>query len=168
MNTHSMKFTQIIHNILAILFSFFIVAGLSYDRFNNLQLLYKYPYILFSTCLFFILFFIFKFCIDKTFELLDNIILKNDCDCKKLSLTVGLLFLLKNIPYMMLHYPATFMPDTFWQVSQALGKDSLYSHHPLAHTGVIAACLGLRDYMGGGTIVFLSILCYRPEYLPLH
>lgn len=64
-----------------------------------------------------------------------------------------------NLPYMILSYPAIFMGDTGYQISQGFGETALTNHHPVVHTLFLSLFLRAGERIGSCNIgIFLYCL----------
>ena len=56
------------------------------------------------------------------------------------------------IPYLILYYPSFIYGDSTVSISQALGRSSYNSHHPIMYTLFIKLCFFLGSFSGGNTL----------------
>ena len=61
------------------------------------------------------------------------------------------------LPYFFTNYPGVIMADSIVIVKQALGINPLTTHHPLAYTGLIWACLRIGEAIFGGYVEGIAI-----------
>ncbi len=73
--------------------------------------------------------------------------------------TVFCTMMIVNIPYMVLSYPAIFMGDTGYQISQGFNEAGLTNHHPVVHTLFLSLFLRIGEMIGSCNIgIFLYCL----------
>ena len=54
-----------------------------------------------------------------------------------------ILIIISWIPYLLKYFPGIITPDSLSQIEQAIGKEKLQNHHPIAHTAIISLCINL-------------------------
>lgn len=165
--------------VISILFSMFMVIGISFDFYKSLKLVIKYP--LFSILLLFILTLVFKMLIDYLFVKLDKF---KDKDIKKKSkfkecfdnhpflVSLGFILICWLI-YDIAFYPGILTPDSGNQILQFFGIDNYYSHvsnlldenmiitnhHPVVHTLLLGACVKVGTLVSNVNLgIFLYVL----------
>lgn len=154
--------------ILSILFSMFMVIGISFDFYKSLKLVKKFPIV--SIILLFILILIFRLLIDYLYNKLDRFkekdLYKNNKFIKLFDshpFIFSLCFILVCwLIYVVAFYPAIMTPDAGNEVLQFFGIDNYYSHvsnlidesviitnhHPVLYTLIIGSFVKIGTLIG--------------------
>lgn len=135
--------------LLSFIYSFFFVVGTIIDK--NLD----YKFGLFQDKKTLILF-LYSFTIYFYYFIsyLSLIILKNKNKYRlknntfKSFIALTLILFLSYVPYLYSFYPGLLSPDSFSQISQAVGDAAFTNHHPAIHTLFISFCINIGKIFG--------------------
>ena len=170
-------------NILSILYTLFILIGLSFMINGNFSLLTRTPLnILLTITSFIILYLFFSRIILVIDKYLDSYKAKKDKPHNKLLLLFDehpilfsvIFMLICWLPYIIAYYPGILNRDNVYQVKQFFGIDNKYSyyvnlidksqiitnHHPFFHTILLGTCIKIGMNLGNtnfGFFIFTSL-----------
>ena len=65
---------------------------------------------------------------------------------KSIFFVAGIIFL-AYVPYLLNYYPGNVLIDSVIQILQGVGATPLTNHHPVLHTGIIAICINLGNFL---------------------
>lgn len=156
---------KVVSIVLSLIFSLFIIIGLSFTYYNNLDLIFEKAIL--SLILFIIFSFILYIIISFIFKRLDSYSPKDNYESKKIGnklinlfnekpiLFSLLVIILAWLIYVIAFYPAILSPDPSYQILQYFGIDNKYSyysilldnnmiitnHHPVMHTLLLGSCV---------------------------
>lgn len=65
---------------------------------------------------------------------------------KSIFFVDGIIFL-AYVPYLLNYYPGNVLIDSVIQILQGVGATPLTNHHPVLHTGIIAICINLGNFL---------------------
>ncbi len=142
--------------VFALLFSLFTIIGDALHRTLSLSE-YCYSFSAILKCCFFVTGFAILYY--TLLLLLLDLVMKLDfsnrvkefacfTDNHRSFLLVWAVIFLCWIPYFLVYYPGLFSYDSVLQIKQATGEWPITAHHPLIHTGIIAACMKFGEIFG--------------------
>lgn len=164
-------------SLLSFLYSIFIIIGISFQKFKNLNFLFQKYYI--SIPFFLLLFLLFRKGIAFLFSYLDEKKEKKEIKKKGILLLFDqkpivfsfLVLLIFFLPYMIAFYPAILSKDPSFQILQYFGIDNKYSyysvlldknviitnHHPVLHTLLLGGFVKIGMLFDS---VNMGLFCY--------